>query len=238
MSRSNTNTQLTNPAKKFFEWNAQDGVIKHYDKETKSNVFHKLPFSFLVLDRLNTVGGYDDEAESGLWSNEVRDIRKDELIVRCKKGIYAKGLWDEIKVNPSCKSAKYVASVYIAYKENNKLELGHIKFVGSSLSSFIEFCKGKDIYNGSLTITGFTDEKKGATRFKSPTFVQGKVSAETEQQAIELDKVLQEYLTEYFLKNHSSNVGEVEEKEPNVKEQVIRPQPKAQEQDYDDDLPF
>jgi hypothetical protein len=203
MSRSN-NTEVRNPAEKFFQWSGSEGKIKYYDKETKENVFVDTPFTFLVLDKLITITGYSDEDESGFWSNEIRNVKRDVLTVRTKKGIRQEGFYDEVK---HLNGAKFAQSVYIAYyDEKKKLTLGNFKFNGCAVSSWIEFCKGRDVYSGAIKIIDSQEDKKGATTYFSPVFeAKPDVSEQTEEAARELDRILQEYLTKYFAMRGETN---------------------------------
>lgn len=196
MSRSN-NTEIKNPAEKFFQWSGSDGQIKYYDKEAQENQIVDFPFPFLVLDRLTTMTGYSDEDQSGIWSNEIRNTKTQELTVRTKSGIKKKGLYEEVK---TVTGAKYAQSVYLAfYDENKNLQIGNFKMSGSAVSAWIEFCKGRDIYKGAVKITGAEEQKKGATKYYSPIFEAiPEVKETTEENAKALDVQLQEYLTAYF----------------------------------------
>jgi hypothetical protein len=195
MSRSENN-EIKNPGTRFFQWSGSDGRVKFYDKETKENVFVDLPFTFLVLDKLVTITGYSDEDQSGIWSNEIRNTRFDELTVRTKKGIVKKGLYEEVK---TVVGAKFAQSVYIAFKDDSgNLSIGNFKMSGCAVSAWIEFSKGKDIYSGAVKIVSSEEGKKGATKFFSPVFELSKVSDETNAAAEELDKQLQDYLRVYL----------------------------------------
>ena len=80
MSRSKPAT--TTPCKRFFEWSGGTGTLHYYDKEKKDRVEVKLPFTFLILDELATITGFCEQDSSRYWSNEVRSISKDELVVK------------------------------------------------------------------------------------------------------------------------------------------------------------
>lgn len=208
MSRSN-NTEIKNPAVKFFQWSGGDGRIKWYDKETKENVFVDAPFTFLVLDKLITITGFCDDEQSGYWSNEIRNTKRDILTVRTKSGIKKQGYYDEVK---NLVGAKFAQSVYIAFYDDDKqLQIGNFKFNGCAVSSWIEFCKGRDVYKGAIKISGATEEKKGATKYFAPVFeAKEDVSESANEAAIELDKQLQEYLTAYFAMRGAENNRNVE----------------------------
>jgi hypothetical protein len=199
MSRSN-NTELTNPATRFFEWSGSEGCVRYYDKETEQNVTVKLPFRFLVLDRVAQVaGGIDrDGTYYGFWSNQVRSTKNEPFVVRSKQGVEASGYYEQIKATPG---VKFMTGLYVAfYDESGALQIGMLKVKGAALTAWIEFTKDhKDIYKGAFSITGNEKQKKGATTYYSPVFAfVPTVKEETEAAAVKLDKELQTYLAAYF----------------------------------------
>lgn len=206
MSRSN-NTELVNPSKRFYEWVGSKGCLKFFDKtkgEKGENVEVALPFTFLVLDRLSTIKGFSDADKSGFWSNEVRDLKTEQLTVRTKKGVAAVGLYSTLAPVLN-KGAQYCQSVYIAVKgADGKLELANIQFTGSSIGPWIDITKGKDIYKYAVTINAKIPAKKGTNDYFIPGIVLNpNVTEATNKEAIELDKMLQEYLSAYFQRNNS-----------------------------------
>jgi len=203
MSLSN-NTELVSPCTRYFEWSATDGKIKWYNKEAKENVFVKLPFTFIVLDILSTVKGFSDETQGGIWSNEVRDTRKDMLTVRTKRGVMAQGVYQDIK--GAVQGVRFTQSVYIAYKGDDKqLVIGNFQMSGVTNSEFIEFRKGHKIYGNAIVITGAEDRTKGATKYKAPIFELKDASEETIAEATALDVELQEYLKVYLARNQDTS---------------------------------
>lgn len=251
MSRSN-NTELKSPATRFFEWNGDKGGFKYFDKERGEkgeNVSVPLPFRFLVLDQLTTIAGYSDADQSGFWSNEIRDTKKETLSVRTKKGLEMTGLYEQVKEKLSSKGADYAKSVYIAYyNENKELVIGNIKMKGAAISAWIDFCKKAKVYEGAVQVKTMLEGKKGKTVYQIPVFEAIPVTPETNDIAIGLDKELQCYLTEYFARRASN--------EPEVTQEEIKPETKPEvsfreqamnaqaERDADkpiddsDDLPF
>lgn len=235
---------MRNPATRFFEWSSDDKTLKWYDKETKENTLVKLPFVFLVLDQLNTVGGWSDADQSGIWSNEVRNTRTDILTVRTKLGIKREGVYENVKTVPG---AKYVKSVYIAYKgDSGDLELGHLKLKGSAGSAWIEFTKKRNVYDGAFKIVKadgpFT---KGKTEYWTPVFEANSVTPETSEKADELDRQLQSYLKVYLAQpgeramTATATNGAYFDDEPHTAEPdepafAVTPPPP----DFDDGIPF
>lgn len=214
MSRSN-NTEIVNPAKRYYQWVGSKGCLRYFDRtrgEKGEEVFVKLPFSFLVLDRLHTIRGFSDAEQSGYWSNEVRDLKTNTLTVRNKKGIAATGLYANLAPVLN-KGANYCQSVYIAMKgADGKLEICNLQLEGSAIGPWIELCKGKDIYKFAVSISSATPMKKGTTNYFAPVFTLSTNIAETtENQAQDLDKELQEYLKSYFLRNSTQQRENVKE---------------------------
>lgn len=237
MSRSN-NVTATNPATRFFEWKGSKGQLKYYDKDKKENVFVDNPFTFLVLDQLATVRGWSDEANSGIWANEVRNLQNEELIVRNKLGVIARGLYSSIKGSGK---GVFTKSIYIAYYDNKKkLQIGNIQASGAFLKAWIQFARGRDLYKGAVVIKGTETMKKGSNTYSSPVFeVNDKVTEATEQSAKELDKALQDYLKDYF----TVRAVETELEMDDLSELEIDSSPfagefKSPNDDYDDEIPF
>ena len=231
MSRSDKtidNDRPKNPAVRFFEWSGSEGKLRWWDKEAKQEHFIEPPFTFLVLDQLNTVKGYSDDLETGFFANEVR--RDGIITLRTKYGPYKTGKWkDDIA---HVKGAKFTKSVYIAFHDDGELRIGNLQFHGSALGGLApetiqsnlkeaaqknskteaftdEFLRSigwfgfaeqfPDVTEIAIQLTGAIADKKGATNFFRPVFREYKnVSAETNEKAIELDRQLQAYLKAYF----------------------------------------
>lgn len=195
MSRSNPTTK--NPAVKFFSWSGSTGELVHYDKELEKRVSQKLPFTFIVLDELNTITGFSDEDTSSYWSNEVRNIKNDELIVKTSKGTRATGKYDELTEVRS-KGAKYAKSVYIAYQDGGHKVIANFKVYGAALTSWIDFTKKANIYQVAVTVAGKEEAKKGTTTYFTPVFESKTITQEENEEAVALDRELQTYLNQYF----------------------------------------
>ena len=200
MSRSNPNVGSPSPATKYFEWNGKEGCPRYYDKEKKERVELDCDFTFLYLDDLASVKGWDGQSKSGIHSNEVRDTRTEALVVRSKRGILASGFYSEIKPVIAAVKAKFCARVYIAFKDAGELRIGVFEFTGSALNAWVEFRKKyrKDIDSQAVRIKGYTEGKKGSVVFRVPIFTIQQVAPATDAAAKILDKELQEWLVQYF----------------------------------------
>lgn len=204
MSRSNPHDHAPNPAVCWFEWNGEHGNVRYYDKAAKANVTEDLPFTFLLLDELASVRGWHDASQSGIYSNEVRDTRTEPLIVKSfKGGTLAEGLYREIKDRANTLGGQFVANCYIAVADDQPDGQWHIcslRFKGAALGAWSEFRKAHrgQLYNGAITITGFTEGKKGRIVFRVPTFEVNETTQEQNRRALALDKELQAWLSGYF----------------------------------------
>lgn len=200
MSRSEP-TGAASPANRFFEWSAERGDLQYYNKETKENVSVKLPFGFLVLDEVSQVGGGTKVQGKfdGYWSNAVKDLNSQIITVKSKGGIVAQGLYADLKDR---KGLHYVKGLYVAYYDDDKtLQIGYIKFKGSSLGAWFEFCKShRDIYKGAFVIKSKSEVINGDKGdYYTPVFShKNDITPETESAAIELDKEVQKYFKAYF----------------------------------------
>lgn len=243
MSRSN-NTDLVNPAVRFFDWKGGEGILEYYDKEKEERVTVPLPFKFLVLDRVAQVGGGTGRGNDyqGFWSNAVRDTRKEPFIVRTKQGIYAEGLWKDIKD----KNTSFVTGLYIAFHDEDKnLQIGYLKLKGAANSSWIDFTNKhqRDIYKGVFAITDKELDDSGPVKFYRPVFVwSDKITDETNDMALSLDEqILQPYLMAYFARTVETN-GEVhytgESYEPEAAMADAANAMPAGTVEDDDDIPF
>ena len=213
MSRSNPTAHLSNPAKRWFEWQGEHGIVRYYDKEQKTNVEVPQPFTFLLLDQLGTVQGWSDTHDCGIYANEVRDTRQERLVVKTFKGggIIAEGLYKDIKLAVNAAGGQFVTNLYIAFKNGSDwLTIGSLRFKGAALHAWAEFQKQHraDLYENAITIDGYTEGKKGRIIFRVPVFKVQSVSPETNRVAMALDAELQQFLAAYFKRTTSDRVAE------------------------------
>lgn len=255
MSRSNNVSSSDSPVVKYMEWSSDNKCLTWFNKEkadsskgTKGEKeLIKNPFTFLVLDETHLIGGYSDSDRSSFWSNAVKDISKEELIVKTSKGTVAKGLYADIKDNIKSKGAKYAKGIFIAYYEGNELVVGHIKLIGSGCGAWMDFCtNNKGVYDNAITITGTLEASKGRTVYYTPVFQLKEIKPETNAKAVELDKELQKYLSEYFKTSQNNSIVSEAVKEDTSNESYNKMQDDVSKQvdtftpesGESDDLPF
>lgn len=211
MSRSNPQENgVPNPATRWFEWNGETGAIRYYDKDVKQNVEVGSDFTFLLLDQVGRVGGWDKEGDCAIYSNDVKDTRQEVLVVRSRKsGTIAEGIYQDIKDRVIRMGGKFVANCYIAYKNGgSSLKIGSLQFQGAALHAWAEFQKANraDLYKKAIRINGFTEGKKGKIVFRVPILTLKDISSESDAAAVALDKELQEYLASYFKRTKRDQV--------------------------------
>lgn len=219
-----SNPTAKNPAVPYFmQWRGGEdggGRITYYDKENETDVEVPMPFSFIVLDELSTITGFSEKDHSGFWSNEVRNITKDELVVKTKPGIVARGKYNDIAADIKAKGAKYAKSIYIAFKDDSgELVIGNLKATGASLTTWIEFQKKWDVEKCAVLLSGAKKAKKGSNVYFVPVFEGQELSEATKEAAKSLDREVQEYLSIYFSQPQETSSATVSD-EPTEEEDV------------------
>ena len=191
----------SNPSTKFITWKSNDKQFSFYDKEAKENVAIPLPFKFLVLDELHTVSGWNDATSSGIYSNEVKYISKEEMTVKPFKGNeIAKGLYKDIKERIVAAGGHYVKSIYIMLEDGS---LANIQLKGSAVQQWGEFTQKtrSRLTDEWIEVKGTKDGKKGAVKFSIPDFTFLRSLSESEaEQADECFNTLEAYLKTYLAK--------------------------------------
>ena len=245
MSRSNPVDGSRNPSSRWFEWagGADGGFVRWYNKESEKHENVSLPFTFLLLDELSTVKGWHEPSESGIFSNEVRDLRQDVLIVRSfKGGELASGLYSTIRDRVIAVGGHYSASLYVAYKDGDELKIGNLQLKGAASSAWMEFkraagskknTEGKAVrayFVDAVQITGYEQAKKGGTTYRVPQFALKETSTSTNLQAVALDAELQAFLSEYLKRPKAEAAVTQDEPAP--------AQPASKFDDMEDNIPF
>jgi hypothetical protein len=205
-----SNPRAVNPVSKFIKFNGASGKFDYWDKSKGENGESvEMPIErigFIVLDELNTMTGFNERAKAGIYSNEVSDLRSEELNVRVfKTDISIAGLYENIKDKAKGIGAKFTKSVYGALVTGkDSLELVNFQLSGSAFGGWMD--KKVDVSKQGVRVMGLADGEKGAIKYKIPVFVGFEISDSLRAKAIEMDKELQEFLKQYRSK-------QVEEKE-------------------------
>lgn len=237
MSLSNQRKQ--SPVEKYIEWSGSEGKFYFYDREEKKKVYYDEPIHIVVLDQLSCITGFSDEKQCGYFSNEVRSVVKEPLIVRYTKNakIAGEGFYKDIKSQLS--GANFTKSVYAAKITKENIECVNIKFSGSSIGPFIDAKIGDD--GAIIILSPSTDQlKKGATVYFAPKIKKSQIRQDIIDRCIDMDKDLQEYFSGRQQQPEGKVYEPVEEKEANIYDGMENEDPKQEEDNFDDldDLPF
>lgn len=220
LERPTTVNENPNPATKFLQWKSNDKCFEYYDKEAKEKVKVELPLKVLFLEHYHTVKGWSDSANSGIWSNEVFSIGREEIEVKNANGTIVKGIYKENRSIIKNAGGVYHRSVYCMTPEGEIINLqlkGAViggldeetsvdKKVHLGWSTFYSGDKKKNIKGVShlldnqwIEINGFAEGKKGAVKYSIPIFEVGKViTAKENDLANESASTLQTYMNNYF----------------------------------------
>ena len=203
MSRSQPSERVPNPSTRWLEWNGSSGDLSYWDKPTKKRIRVALPFTFLLLEEMRTIGGFDPKGNCRIFSNEVRDTTTDPFLVKSfKSGIIAEGIYRRIQPVVEAAGGYFVQSLYIAYRRegSDSYALGNLALDGAALGAWVEFKKvhAGEIYSKAITIRTYSEGKTGNITFRMPQFSLTEVSAAAESAALALDAELQAYLAAYL----------------------------------------
>ena len=204
--KSQFGVQIPSPVVRYYTWGSEKKSFKYYDKVEGADKL-VFPLSFVFLTSRATVRGWNDETESSVYANLVKNSGKEILTVKSTKPnksgntLLATGIYRDIKGNLG---GGHFEKVVFGYEEGVGIIQLNIK--GSGLSAFSNFEKeNKNLFDNYLTVNTFEELKKGATKYSVPNFVLGeKVTEQTDTLANEAYKVLDKYFIE---KNKDKEAG-------------------------------
>lgn len=197
-----------------FKGSLDKGKFYYYDKSLGDDVRDKnvevpYPLKFIVLDQLNAISGFNENAKKGIYSNMIRSIKLEDLVVKCDGGIIGVGKYHEIQDSVKARGGKFTKMVFAAMATDDGLEMVLLKLSGGAMAAWFDFQKKNSSH---LTSAGVIvkDEcvkaKKGSNVYLVPTFRLLEIKAETMKVAIEMDKGLQKYLKDMFQKDREEDV--------------------------------
>ncbi|MGJ8762113.1 MAG: hypothetical protein ACSHXA_16340 [Polaribacter sp.] len=200
MARLNRPTNgSTSPVTKYLNWKSNDKSFAYYDKEQGKNVLVELPIKFLFLEHYHTVKGWNDASESGIYSNDVYSIGKEELSVKAfKGGEIGKGLYKDIKEQIKNAGAVYHRSVYGMLPDGS---IVNVQLKGSGVKAYSDFYNDNNhlLDNQWIEINQAKEGKKGAVKFTTPEFKIGENITKAEDKlANDAASKLQGYMDTYF----------------------------------------
>lgn len=224
------------PAKRYLQWSSENQTFQYWDRDAEENVNISLPFQFVVLnDDYTTWKGYNDKAEAGIYSNEVKDISqksKETMTVICGKKVVAEGTYQEIKEKVKAIGGKYTKSIYVAVKnEDGDYEVWNLQIKGGALTGgqkqgetpakedkldgWIAFSNDlkRSLYGKEIQVANIKPKKNKATKYVIPIFeVSRDLTAEEnsffDEMTYKLDETLKDYKA--YLKSKSDDAEKTE----------------------------
>lgn len=158
------------PAQMYLEWSSEEKCFKYYNRDTKENELIPLPLKFLVLKEMHTVKGWHDKSQSGIYSNEVKNIGTEPLEVKSfKGGTLAKGIYKDIKEIIGNVGGKYNKSIYAMREDGTVI---NISFKGAAVQEWGDaFNKAKSRMADEFIVVGSADDRqKGKVKYSVPVF--------------------------------------------------------------------
>ena len=208
---SGTEERAINPATKHIEWKGSTGRFVYYDKtrenpdgSTGAQITLPDTMHIMFITQLSTIAGFSDIDQSGIWANEAKNLSKDPLSVRTRKGEIASGLYKDISAEVKNAGGKFAKSIYcmLLLGKDVEPEFVNLKLYGSAVGPWIDFVKNtygrktmEDGYSIKLS-TNPEKQKKGSNIYSIPEFE--RIDSKQLPQSI-IDKGIQAYkeLAEY-----------------------------------------
>jgi hypothetical protein len=239
--------RLENPCKKFIDFHGKTGKFTYFDK-TKGEKGENVELTidpkgmyFIVLDELSSITGFNEKNQCGIYSNEVHYLNEEILTVKTFKGnIKYVGKYADIKNDIKAIGGKFCKSVY-AMLLGVTPELVCFNFYGASFASWMD--KKFDTNKFCVLVNSFGKGKKGNNEYLYPEFKALKLPDAKKalwDQAIEMDKVLQNFFVDYKANKASAAEEVTEVVKEQEDEEVIQSTGNifAPEVIASDDLPF
>ena len=115
---------------------------------------------------MQSVSGFSKKEDTGIYSNEVpaspdsiKEYGKQELVVKIKTDIVAKGSWKKISEEVKGIGGKYCIAVYAAMlNEDNEYEIVRFLFTGSSRDPWMSLADRTKLLKNAVVITGKFEE--------------------------------------------------------------------------------
>ena len=181
---------VTNPAVKTFKWKnekfdkkyksvTQEAGWYYWDKTAGedgegSNIALKTPARFMWLESMQSVSGFSEKHDTGVYSNEVpgspdsiKEYGKQTLVVKINTDIVASGTWKEISEEVKGMGGKYCIAVYGAMQnEDGEFEVVRFLFTGSSRDPWMNLADRSKLLKNAVVVSKEFNEvemKTGAT---------------------------------------------------------------------------
>ena len=198
-AHTNESSKSSNPTTKYLAWKSVEKQFSYYDKASGDNIAVELPLRFVFLQHYHTIKGWNDSTQTGIYSNEVFYIGKENLNVQTFKGKkIASGLYKDIKPDVVAAGGKYHRSVYVMLEDGSIANIALKGAVVKEWSDFMEASRNL-IDNQWVEVTSSKDEKKGSVKYSVPVFSLGKpLTVDQSNQADSAAGALKQRMDTYF----------------------------------------
>jgi len=156
-----------NPATLKLTWDNTHHTFKVYDKVLKVSKLIDLPFKCLVLDNYKCISGWCEKESNSYYSNEVKNLTNEPLIVKVGNTTVIAGKYNDIKDNLSLMKAKYSESLYVMLPNGT---IANIILTGSNVKAWFDF-RGEakqDIVKKWIGFANPQMQKKGKIEWSTP----------------------------------------------------------------------
>lgn len=250
MSRSN-NQQIDNPITKKFTWNSEEGKLLLFDKDLEdgkgATLEVNLPFSFVVLDEVHAIRGWNDDLKASIYSNICKRDEKGFYIVDLYKVEHPdfpiKGFWEDIRKQVAGWGGQWCKRIFaiVNNPDSKEPEIVEIELKGLVVAEYMN--KIKKPFEGIIEIST-VQEKAGKNKkkaYKIPLFTQKEATPQLDEAAKNIDEtILQPYiqsLMDFQTKKNQKSIPQPQqphEQNTNISEK----EPDPINDEPTDDLPF
>lgn len=167
--RSEVASSYEKPAEMYLEWKSDDKSFSYYDKAQGKNITVD-PGKFLFLMDRSTIKGWSEADQSGIYSNEVKNLSTDDLNVRTFSGkAIASGKYADIKEAIAKAGGTFTKSIYAMMEDGTII---NFQLRGVSLRQWMDFTakSRRRLPDEWITIASVEEGKKGRVTFSFPNF--------------------------------------------------------------------
>lgn len=206
MGRSEEFGGSQSPVEKYLSWSSASNSFEWYNKEEEAREPVDLPYVFIVLKEMHTVGGWCDKENAAIFSNNIVSLQDDILTVKIKwqPSPLVRGLYNDIKDKVKAAGGKYTKMLYVF----DGSEIHAVTIKGAALTSWINFTnENRDATKHNfITVASFVEKKKGKTDYSEPVFTIGeKISDDISRIADNAYDVIKGYLNSRASKSDTAS---------------------------------
>lgn len=181
------------PVKRWYSFSGETGKFSYYNG---TETVEQDTLEGVLLDLRSCVGGWNDDANTKVWSNVIKSTTKETLDIMVGNKKVLSGLFSDIKPELEKIGAYYVQNIYFVGDVDGQADICCLQLNRSSLGAFSAFSEGKklgEIYSRKLFAKKGEERKKGKIKYVVPEFSLVDVDKSELDVADEKDHVLQAY---------------------------------------------